>query len=80
VSHPRLSDEQSRGWNEWGTEVVEFHLKRLMRRDGWLCDLIGRALARERRLMREHVSGELDALRREIAELRSRVKAQRATE
>jgi hypothetical protein len=43
-------------------EVVEFHLNRLMRRDGWLCDLIGRALARERRLMREHVKGELEAL------------------
>ena len=76
VSPPRLSDEQSIGWNQWGMEVVDFHLKRVMRRDGWLCILLGKALARERRLMREHVKGELEALRRELAELRNQIKAQ----
>jgi len=80
VSHPRLSDEESLAWNTWGVEVVEFHLKRLMRRDGWLCCLLGNALARERSLMRKHVEAELAGLRREIAELRTQIKAQRAAD
>jgi hypothetical protein len=45
-----------------------------MKRDGWLCDLIGRALARERQLMREHVKGELEALQRQVVGLQARIK------
>ena len=66
-----------KSWNDWFDDRFNADLTIVMKRDGWLCQLLGNALARERKLMREHVRGELEALRRELAELRSEIKARR---